>query len=68
MPKFVFLRKVLTVLAFMALPVICFGQIDPGCDPDDPTCPIDGGIGLLIAAGIGLGAKRSLNGHKNKKN
>ena len=33
---------------------------DPSCDPMDPACPIDGGITLLIAAGIGLGAKRAL--------
>jgi len=33
---------------------------DPSCDPLEPTCPIDGGITLLIAAGIGLGAKRAL--------
>jgi hypothetical protein len=33
---------------------------DPDCDPLDPLCPIDGGITLLIAAGIGLGAKRAL--------
>ena len=33
---------------------------DAGCDPMDPACPIDGGITLLIAAGIGLGAKRAL--------
>jgi hypothetical protein len=33
---------------------------DPDCDPLDPACPIDGGITLLIAAGIGLGAKRAL--------
>ena len=33
---------------------------DPNCDPLDPACPIDGGITLLIAAGIGLGAKRAL--------
>jgi hypothetical protein len=30
---------------------------DPECDPLDPACPIDGGVGLLIAAGVGLGAK-----------
>jgi len=34
--------------------------LDPNCDPLDPACPIDGGITLLIAAGIGLGAKRAL--------
>ena len=36
------------------------GPPDAGCDPLDPLCPIDGGITLLIAAGIGLGAKRAL--------
>ena len=30
-------------------PQICNAQADPG---DDPDAPIDGGIGLLIAAGI----------------
>lgn len=38
---------------------------DPGCDPLDPTCPIDGGLSLLIAAGIGLGAKKAYD--KKKK-
>lgn len=37
---------------------------DPGCDPLDPACPIDGGVSLLIAAGIGLGAKKALSQHK----
>jgi hypothetical protein len=32
---------------------------DGGCDPLDPACPIDGGLSFLIAAGIGLGAKRA---------
>ncbi|MEO8769663.1 MAG: hypothetical protein ABI402_06255 [Ferruginibacter sp.] len=32
---------------------------DPGCDPLDPACPIDGGLSLLIAAGIGIGAKKA---------
>ena len=34
-------------------------QADVGCDPLDPLCPIDGGVSLLIAAGIGLGAKKA---------
>jgi len=38
---------------------------DPGCDPGDPACPIDGGLSLLIAAGIGLGAKKAYD--KKKK-
>jgi len=36
---------------------------DPGCDPADPTCPIDGGVSVLVAIGIGLGYKKSI---KNK--
>ncbi len=31
---------------------------DPGCDPLDPACPIDGGVSLLIATGIYIGARR----------
>ncbi|MBS1743319.1 MAG: hypothetical protein JST81_09815 [Bacteroidetes bacterium] len=37
---------------------------DPGCDPLDPACPIDGGLSLLIAAGIGIGAKKAYNAKK----
>lgn len=40
--------------------------VDPGCDPLDPTCPIDGGLSLLIAAGIGIGAKKAYD--RKKKN
>lgn len=39
---------------------------DPDCDPLDPACPIDGGITLLIAAGIGLGAKRIVKKSKEQ--
>lgn len=38
---------------------------DPGCDPLDPLCPIDGGLSLLIAAGIGLGAKKAYDKKKS---
>lgn len=47
------------------------GPVDPGCDPlGDPTappCPIDGGLSLLIAAGIGLGAKKAYQAKKNSR-
>ena len=39
---------------------------DPGCDPLDPACPIDGGLSLLIAAGIGIGAKKAYDAKRNK--
>ena len=32
---------------------------DECIDPLDPACPIDGGLALLIAAGIGIGAKNA---------
>lgn len=46
----------------MAVPGFAQGP-DPGCDPLDPSCPIDGGLSILLAVGVGLGAKRTL---KNK--
>ncbi|RYF89349.1 MAG: hypothetical protein EOO00_10075 [Chitinophagaceae bacterium] len=36
---------------------------DPCSGPDD-VCPIDGGLSLLIAAGIGLGAKKAYDRKK----
>jgi len=50
----------LTPSLVMALPG------DPGCDPLDPACPIDGGLSLLIAAGIGVGAKKAYDAKKRK--
>lgn len=32
----------------------------------DPNIPIDGGIGFLIAAGIGYGAKKAFGSRKKK--
>lgn len=45
-------------------PFMLFAQGDAGCDPLDPACPIDGGVSLLIAAGIGLGARKAYTQHK----
>lgn len=46
------------------MPMVSFGQPGGGCDPFDPDCPIDGGLSLLIAAGIGLGAKKAYQERK----
>jgi hypothetical protein len=35
-----------------------------GCDVGGPSAPLDGGISILLAAGLGLGIKKAL---KNKK-
>jgi hypothetical protein len=42
------------------------GPGDPGCDPLDPYCPIDGGLSLLIAAAVGVGAKKAYDAKKRE--
>lgn len=61
--------SLLMVLCASALPMVTMalgGPGDPGCDPLDPACPIDGGLGILLAAGIGLGAKKAYEARKKK--
>lgn len=48
------IAKVLPILMLVITPMIAIAQPDPG---DDPDLPIDGGVGLLIAAGVGYGVK-----------
>jgi len=62
--KFVLITG-MVVLASVINPIKGTAQVsDPGCDPLDPLCPIDGGLSLLIAAGIGLGAKKAYDKRK----
>ena len=62
--KMVVLPGLLMVL-FHLVPVLCMAQIgDPGGDPD---APIDGGVGLLIAAGVGYGIKRYKDAAKHRE-
>ncbi len=56
------MKKLLSVLAFtffLALPFACLAQ--PGGDEDVVDVPIDGGISLLVVAGVGYGAKKIYN-------
>lgn len=43
--------------------VLILAQGDPGGDPD-PAVPFDGGLTLLIAAGIGYAAKKGYDKRK----
>ncbi len=64
--KYVVLTGVLLLFnAIQPFNVIAQAVSDPGCDPLDPLCPIDGGLSLLIAAGIGIGAKKAYDKKKN---
>ncbi len=60
--KFKSLIITLVVGMFLCLSISATAQDppDPCTDPEIP-CPIDGGLSLLIAAGIGIGAKKAYN-------
>jgi hypothetical protein len=55
------------MIIFCCLPSLVHAQ-GPGCDPlVDPTCtPIDGGLGFLIAAGVGYGVKKVRDSRKKQ--
>jgi hypothetical protein len=47
------------------LPAICLAQLgDPAVDPD---APIDGGVSVLIAAGVGYGIKKYRDANRKKQ-
>ena len=50
----------ISVLAVLCLPVLAHAQ---GPDPD---APIDGGLSLLLAAGVGYGVKKIRDNRKAK--
>ncbi len=65
------LRKLVLVL-LLAMPLCLCAQPgppaggSPPCSPPfGPACPIDGGVSLLIAAGLAFGGKKAYDvGHK----
>ena len=48
--------QVLVMLAILFLPSLLHAQ--PGFDDEVNDVPIDGGLSLLVAAGVGYGAKK----------
>lgn len=60
------ITKYSILAAFLAMPMIVFGQ-GPGFDDDVEDVPIDGGVSLLVAAGVGYGAKKWNDARKKKE-
>ena len=48
--------QIITILAILFLPSLLHAQ--PGFGDDVNDVPIDGGLSLLVAAGVGYGAKK----------
>jgi hypothetical protein len=43
------------------------GDPDPGCDPLNPGCPIDGGLTALLVIGAGYGIKKVRDSRKSEE-
>ena len=52
-----FLLSIITIFIVMLLPMLASAQLDGTPNPPE-NAPIDGGLSLLIAAGVGYGAKK----------
>ena len=64
--KKIFNTQTIIILVICFAPMLLHAQSspsDPGTDPD--TAPIDGGLSLLIASGVGYGVKRIRNKKKD---
>jgi len=63
-------RSIKIVLPLIILFTVTFisahaqGPVDPGTDPDN--APVDGGISLLVAGGLGYGIKKMREQRLNK--
>lgn len=56
------------LIIMLCLPMLLHAQpTDPENPGGDPDAPIDGGLGLLLAAGIGYGVKKVRDYKKQKK-
>lgn len=58
--------KYIAIVTIMSLPVAAFAQ-GPGFDDDVEDVPVDGGVSLLVAAGVGYGAKKLKDARKKRK-
>lgn len=63
--KLQFLFLLVILLAFVMLPMLSIAQpVEPPVEPVD--APIDGGLSILLAAGVGYGVKKMRDARKHK--
>jgi hypothetical protein len=63
--------KIFILTSFLIMGIIANAQPDPGGDPGDQPppgggVPVDGGLAILLATGVGYGAKKAYDYRKNK--
>jgi hypothetical protein len=58
--------RLLLIIAMLSIPFLINAQDpnDPGGGGGDPGAPIDGGLTILLATGIGYGIKKYRDGKK----
>jgi hypothetical protein len=54
------------LIVFICLPSLVQAQF-PNCPDVTQPCPIDGGLSLLIAAGVGYGVKKVRDSRRQKQ-
>lgn len=59
------LMSIAMMFVSICLPLLLQAQGDPGMDPD--PIPLDGGLSMLIAAGVAYGAKKAYDKRKKDK-
>lgn len=58
---------IIMVIVFICLPSLVQAQPFPNCPDPNVPCPIDGGLGFLIAAGVGYGVKKVRDNRKQQQ-
>jgi len=58
-----YITIMILLVIMIGLPMLVHAQPDPG---DNPDAPIDGGLSLLVAAGVGYGVKKVREGRKKR--
>ena len=62
------ISKVLFIMVALLSVTAIAAYAGPGGFGSDPDTPIDGGISLLVAAGVGIGIKKVKEMRKKKEN